>query len=359
MSVRERLQTSIEALIKRPMREVSDEAVAQLALEVFRWQRAHCEVVARIADAALDGGDPAGVDDIPAVPTDVFKHVSVACFREERAVRVFRTSGTTQELRGAHAFDDLSLYHAACLAAARRWLLPAPRYRFVLLCTDEAEAPDSSLTYMLARFVDAWGDDGGAFCVRDGRVDLARVDARVRGARDEGIPVALLGASYGFVHLLDGTAADLSLPTGSVVMPTGGFKGRARELDVDAFHAMLVARLGVSRAQIVGEYGMTELSSQAYEAHREGAASGVYRAPPWMRVTAVDPATLAPLRAGETGLLRVLDLANLGSAVAVQTSDLGCVRDDGFVVLGRAPGATPRGCARALDAALLDGARRT
>ena len=144
----------------------------------------------------------------------------------------------------------------------------------------------------------------------------------------------------------------VALPAGSVVMPTGGFKGRSREVAPDAFHALLGARLGVTRGQIVGEYGMTELSSQAYEAHGEGAAPGTYRAPPWMYVSAVDPATLAPLPKGKVGLVRVVDLANLGSAVAIQTSDLGRVTDAGFEVLGRAPGAAPRGCARALDAAL-------
>jgi hypothetical protein len=108
----------------------------------------------------------------------------------------------------------------------------------------------------------------------------------------------------------------------------------------------------VARTQIVGEYGMTELSSQAYEAHREGCAPGVFRAPPWMRVTAVDPVALTRVPDGEIGLLRVVDLANVGSAVAIQTSDLGRVHPDGFEVLGRAPGASPRGCARALDAAL-------
>lgn len=347
MSVRERLHRSITTLIDAPPDSVSPAAVEQLALEVFHWQRARNVTYARIAEAALDGADPATLDEIPAVPTDVFKHARVACFEPERDLRTFLTSGTTQERRGAHPFDDLSLYTRAALTTAQRWLLPAARYRLVLLCADEREAPESSLSFMLARFADHWGD--GAFCVSEGRLDHALALARLDAARRDHVPVALLGASYGFVHLVDAMGdARVELPAGSVVMPTGGFKGRSREVDPDAFHALLGARFGVTRAQIVGEYGMTELSSQAYET----STAGTYQAPPWMHVSAVDPATLRPLPKGSVGLVRVVDLANLGSAVAIQTSDLGRVTDAGFEVHGRAPGATPRGCARALDAAL-------
>jgi len=354
MSVRERLHRSVSALIDAPPESVSPAAVEQLALEVFHWQRARNEAYARVADAALDGAAPATIDEIPAVPTDVFKHCRVACFEPERAVRTFLTSGTTQDVRGAHAFDDLSLYARGCVAAARRGLLPRDRYQLVLLAADEREAPESSLSFMLARFAERWG--GGDFCVRGGALDHALARRRIEEARRDDVPVALLGASYGFVHLMDAMGgAREALPAGSVVMPTGGFKGRSREVAPDVFHALLGERFGVARAQIVGEYGMTELSSQAYEAHADGAPPGTYRAPPWMAVRAVDPATLAPLPEGEVGLVRVVDLANLGSAVAIQTSDLGRVTRDGFEVLGRAPGATPRGCARALDAALSGG----
>ncbi len=354
MSERERLRREIAALLARPHEAIGEAEVERLAVDVFRWQRGHNPVLARVADASLDGRAVTGIDDIPALPTDVFKAARVACFAPEHTARVFRTSGTTREARGEHPFDDLSLYELAAVSAARRWLLPEARYRFVLLASDERAASDSSLSFMLARFVDAWGEgDRDAFCVTGAGLDAARALGRIADAEREGVAVALLGASYGFVHLVDAMGEGRSpLPPRSVVMPTGGFKGRSREVEPAAFHAMLGERFGVGRTQIVGEYGMTELSSQAYEAHREGCAPGVYRAPPWMRVTAVDPVTLARVPDGEVGLVRVVDLANLGSAVAIQTSDLGRVRAQGFEVLGRAPGATPRGCARALDAAL-------
>ncbi len=122
--------------------------------------------------------------------------------------------------------------------------------------------------------------------------------------------------------------------------------------------------LGIPAAHVVGEYGMTELSSQLYEttlaaalAGRE-AAPGFYAPPPWVRVTAVDPATLVPMPPGEIGIARIVDLANVDSAIAIQTSDRIRVTDDGVALLGRAPGATPRGCSLALDEMLgRDGER--
>jgi hypothetical protein len=189
--------------------------------------------------------------------------------------------------------------------------------------------------------------------VRGAALDVAAARAALDSACREGAPVALLGTSFGFVHLLDGVGdARWAFPEGSVAMPTGGFKGRSREVEPATLRAQVGAAFGLDDAAMLGEYGMTELSSQAYEARRDGRES--YRAPPWMRVSMVDPTTLREVPPGEVGLVRVVDLMNLGSALAIQTSDLGRIDADGggFVVLGRAPGATPRGCARAMDAAL-------
>ncbi len=111
-------------------------------------------------------------------------------------------------------------------------------------------------------------------------------------------------------------------------MQTGGFKGRSREVPPDTLRGMVAGAFGVPPDHVVSEYGMTELSSQLYEgtlaaalAGRPPARYGVYRAPPWVRVTAVDPVSLAPVPPGEIGVARVVDLANVDSVVAVQTAD--------------------------------------
>ncbi len=331
---------------------LDDATFEALTLEVFAWQRGRNPTLARIAEMTLGGGTPRGLDAIPAVPTEVYRHARVACFDPSRDVRVFATSGTTGELPGLHPFADLGLYSAGCVSAARRALLPLPRYRCAFAALSEREAPRSSLSFMLARFAEVWDPDATCpFVVHDQRIDTGALLAIVSEARSEGFPVALLGASWALVHALDAMDRECPLPEGSVVMPTGGFKGRSRDLDPSAFEAMLRARFAVPRSSIVGEYGMTELSSQAYEAAE---SLGRYRCPLWMRVSALDPERLLPVADGEVGLLRVIDLLNLGSAVAVQTSDLGRCHRDGFELLGRAPGATPRGCARSMDHLLAD-----
>lgn len=349
VALRNRLQAWVRAGV-----EAHDD-FEEIALALFAWQRARNPVLDRLARTFLGDHVPTCADQVPAVPTDVFKVARVACFEEARTQRVFRTSGTTREARGSHAFADPAPYAEACVVTAAAWLLRAPRYRCVLLAQDESEAPESSLSFMLARFAARWQPGGErAFFVRGATLDGPGVTAAVRAAQDEGLPVAMLGTTFAFVHLADALAqrgARLVLPQGSVVMPTGGTKGRSREISPDALADLLTEGLGVTRAQVVGEYGMTELSSQAWEV-----APGLYRAPPWMRVTAVDPDQLEKQPSGAQGLLRIHDLLNVGSAAAVLTADLGVVHPDGsFSVQGRAPGAAPRGCARAMDALLLGG----
>ncbi|MCB1035813.1 MAG: hypothetical protein KDD47_18470, partial [Acidobacteria bacterium] len=101
---------------------------------------------------------------------------------------------------------------------------------------------------------------------------------------------------------------------------------------------------GIPQGRIVREYGMTELSSQFYSRALEGGDPDLFVVPPWTRVHILDPASLEELPEGEVGLVAVLDLANLGSALHVLTEDLGCREEDGFRLRGRASGAELRGC---------------
>jgi len=135
-------------------------------------------------------------------------------------------------------------------------------------------------------------------------------------------------------------------------MQTGGFKGRAREVAPDALRAAIAARYGVPQARIVAEYGMTELSSQLYEQTLIGAAHRRLWVPGWVRCSVRDPETLAALPDGRPGILRIDDAANLDSACAIQTSDLAIAREGDVELLGRAPGAVPRGCSLAVEEAL-------
>jgi hypothetical protein len=138
-----------------------------------------------------------------------------------------------------------------------------------------------------------------------------------------------------------------ALPPGSRVMETGGYKGRTRTLPKPELHQEISRRLGVPADCVVTEYGMSELSSQAYDQAAGDLlppAGRVFRFPPWARAQVVSPETAREVADGETGLIRVLDLANVFSVAAIQTGDLGVRRGGGFALIGRAENREPRGC---------------
>lgn len=356
----------------------------RLAADVARFQIARVPAVARLARArGLGPGAIREAAEIPAVPTDVFRFTRVAAHPPEEDVAVFRTSGTTSGARGAHAFRTLATYDAAASAWGARLLLgagsedaggqtaagqaggdDAPRtaarpgtqatrddLTVISLTPPPEEAADSSLVHMIALFARAQRGPV-TFHLAGGELDPRAVEGACEGARRAGRAALLFGTSFAFVHLLDAAAElDLRLPPGSRAMLTGGFKGRAREVPADELRAAIAGAFDLPGAAIVGEYGMTELSSQLYERTLvdAGARHGVFEAPPWVRVAAVDPASLAPLPEGEVGIARIVDLANVDSAVAVQTADRVRVRGAAVELLGRLPGATPRGCSLAVE----------
>jgi len=346
---RAELATEIAALIDRLADGSRDDAARDALLgRALRFQKSYVAPYARIVKhSGLSESDALSW---PGVPTDVFRFVRVAAHDPTRDVKVFRTSGTTQAQRGQHCLRDLALYDKSARAWAKRLLFSdVERMRLIVLAPSAAELPDSSLSYMIDRFAPWFGRGSSVAVWRDGTLDLDLLTTALREAERSDNPVALLGTSFAFVHAEDGLGETrFSLPEGSRVMQTGGFKGKSRELAPDAMRAMLSTRYGVPDASILAEYGMTELCSQLYER----AEPRRLLAPGWVRVTLVDPETLRPVAQGQEGLIRIDDLANLDTACAIQTSDRGVRLADGIVVLGRAMGAVPRGCSIAVDAAL-------
>jgi hypothetical protein len=148
------------------------------------------------------------------------------------------------------------------------------------------------------------------------------------------------------------------LPENSRVMETGGYKNRSRSMPKSELHLLITKFLGVSRENIICEYGMSELSSQAYSVtgdewqvtsentstHHSSLITHHFSFPPWARAQIISPETGREVADDETGLIRIFDLANVFSVAAIQTEDLGIRRGDGFELIGRAQLAEPRGC---------------
>jgi hypothetical protein len=342
-----------------------DEArFGRLALALFAFQFERNAPYGRFC--AARGATPAKLTswrEIPAVPTGAFKELALRCFPPEREVHVFRTSGTALARRGELHLDTLALYEASLVPSFETGVLPdlAPgeRLPFLVLAPAPAEAPDSSLSHMFGLMLARRGAAGSTFFLRGEKLDVdALLEALASAAG--AAKLLLAGTAFAFVHLLEELEARglrLALPAGARVMETGGFKGRARELPRERLHAWIEGRLGVPPARVVNQYGMTELASQFYDSVlREPGAPRRKLAPPWTRVSIVDPESGRELTHGEVGAIRIVDLANTGSVLALTTADLGRALGDGFEVLGRESGAEARGCSIAADEMLLAGA---
>ena len=367
------LHARVRAYVVGSLRGDATEDFDDVAVAIARFQASNSAPIARLARARhVDLARVSRACDIPAVPCDVFRLTRVAVHPKELDVAVFRTSGTSlgAAARGEHAFRTTTTYELSTTTWSERFLFPDHRDLFALVLAQEPSTqPDSSLGFMLGQLIRSFCT-GQRFFLRAEKdrsvfLDLPALAAEVERLRAEGRPAVVFATAFALVHALEGLGgATLVLPEGSRVMQTGGFKGLSREVPADSLRSRVSTTFGVPEAWIVGEYGMTELSSCLYEGTLAASAAhpatvtrtGVFLAPPWMRVIPVHPESLEPVADGEVGLARIVDLANVDSAVAVQTSDRVRTCDGGVQLLGRAPSAPPRGCSIAVDE-LLDSHR--
>lgn len=294
--------------------------------------------------------------DIPAVPINAFKELTLSCVPPGQCERVFMTSGTTQAgNKGRHYHPHLRVYDESMrLHFAQRFMRGEKRLRMGILFPTEAMMPNSSLAHYLALAREDFGAEGSEYFVGPQGMDIDRLSATLEQVQHGGDPYALLGASYSFVHLMDemqrrGLA--FTLPPGSRLFDTGGFKGQSRELEPDAFYRLLTASFGVPAHACTNMYGMTELSTQFYD-DGNAVQPAVKSGPHWIRSRTVDPLTGADVPAGERGILAHCDLANFNSVTTILTEDVGVMVEGGFFLLGRAQGAQAKGCSLAMDAFL-------
>lgn len=315
-----------------------------LALEIYRFQREANAPYRQFCQYQKASADLDDWRNIPAVPTGAFRHAALRSFPQGKTVATFRTSGTTGEGYGSHHFCSLRLYEASILHGWRDLGLPAlPQ---VILTQRPGDAPHSSLCHMMGTLgalgPQTWAvDAGGALHVHS-----------IREAVASG-PVLVLGTALAFLHLMEALGQEpLPLPPGSLAMETGGYKGTGKTLSKAKLYAQMRQALHLEPDAILNEYSMTELSSQWYTRGLGRPHTG----PAWARALVVDPETGKEVEDGERGMLRLFDLANVGSVLAIQTQDLAIRRGSEFELLGRDPAAIPRGCSRSADE-LMSGGR--
>ena len=333
-------------------------AFSGLALEVFRFQwkanpvyHRWCSVLGWAAEEVAHLSDWTR---IPALPVEAFKWDAVRTegVQEEGPGCLFRTSGTTGQVQGEHHVVTPGVYRSASARGFQdRFGPPGPGGAELLaLLPGYLDRPDSSLVHMVRDLREAgWcapGDSAEAGFFLD---DLQGLFHAIDRAWEAGRKPVLLGVTWAMVDAAEAwrKAGRPSMGERVAVLETGGMKGRRKEEIREAVHARLKAGFGCTA--IGGEYGMTELLSQAWSL-----AEGHYRTPPWMRVRlrrTDDPLTAQT--SGATGGLDVIDLANLGSCAFLSTQDL--ARPKGgdphreFEVLGRFDHAEVRGCNLMVD----------
>lgn len=358
----EALHARVRAFASASIAGEPTEPFDALACDLARFQANSSPTIARLwAARGLSPADVTLAAHVPAVPTDAFKLTRIAAHPPEHDAIVFRTSGTTVGTRGEHPMRTTATYEHLALLFGEKMLRPdAAPVDVLVLAPPPSEAADSSLNFMCRLFGERWSG-GAQFLLPGGKLDLSALTRRVAEAHASGRPVMLLATSFALVHLLDevGDLSALKLPPASRVMQTGGYKGKSREVSASELRAAVARTFNVDERAVISEYGMTELSSQFYEGSLRAllglghGAAGVLVAPPWLRITPVDPETLMPVAEGQTGIARIEDLGNVDSSFAIQTQDRIELTDGGFRLLGRLPGATPRGCSLAIEE-LLD-----
>ncbi len=349
------LLADLQQFMRQP--QEGDEAFNALALRLFEHQFRHNAAYQRYC--RFVGKTPRLLtrwQDIPSVPIDAFKDLTLSCVAPDQCERVFMTSGTTRaERRGRNYHPHLQVYDLSMrLYFSQRFMRGTPRMRMGILFPTEQMMPNSSLAHYLALALEHFGDAGSRYFVSPGGVELDALCQALAQAQHDHTPFALLGASYSFVHVMDALGERglrFQLPAGSRLFDTGGFKGQSRTMQAAEFYDLLHHCFGLPPQHCTNMYGMTELSSQIYD-NGNATLPAVKSGPHWTRTRVLDPVTGQEMLDGEEGILAHTDLANFNSVCAILTEDLGVRVPGGFLLLGRADGAAAKGCSLAMEAFL-------
>lgn len=305
----------------------SSEAFNRRAMELFRFQAEHCAPYRKYVELlGIETAQITRIEDIPMIPIELFKSEDVYSGAEAPEV-IFTSSNTGSTVASRHLMASLEDYRKTFLAAFTEFYGAPRKWSIYGLLPSYLEREGSSLVYMVDELIRRAGS--GGFYLNDYERLIADIEADTK-------PKILLGVSYALWDLAEKHAPQLR---DTIVMETGGMKGRRKEISKRELHDILCHSFGVEA--IHSEYGMAELSSQAYSS-----GEGIFRAPRWMRVLVRDvndPFDHAP--EGMRGGIDIIDLANISSCAFLQTQDMGQLYADGsFKIEGRIAGSDIRGC---------------
>lgn len=304
----------------------------KLALEVFNFQYDNNTIYRNFCGyLGKSKSNVTTVKDIPYLPIEFFKSKKVVTKNQKPQI-VFESSGTTGQIVSKHYVSQLAIYVKSYLKTFEYFYGNIEDYCVLALLPSYMEREGSSLIYMVKDLIKKSRHPKSGFYL-DNKVDLLKTLISLDQSAGKSI---LIGVSYALLDLSEHHSINLK---NTIIMETGGMKGRRTELVRDELHSILKKSFGL--AAIHSEYGMTELLSQAYSK-----ANGIFNCPPWMSVSireTEDPLTTETF--GKIGGINIIDLANIYSCSFIATQDLGRVYKDGsFEVLGRFDHSDVRGC---------------
>ncbi|HMQ45112.1 MAG TPA: acyl transferase [Mariniflexile sp.] len=303
-----------------------------LAIQIFKFQFENNRVYRSFCDLLyIHPSDVKSLKDIPFLPIQFFKSHSVLSSKES-VQTTFTSSGTTGSNTSKHLVTNLEIYEQSFKKGFEHFYGAIEDYVVLALLPSYLERSGSSLIYMVDAFIKQSNHTESGFYLNN----LSELKDRLTTVDSQGKKVLLIGVSFALLDLVEAHQFQLK---NTIIMETGGMKGRRKELVRDELHAILKQGFGVDA--IHSEYGMTELLSQAYSK-----GNGIFNCPNWMRIVTrdtEDALTLQPT--GKAGGINVIDLANINSCSFIATQDLGRVyQNNSFEIIGRFDTSDIRGC---------------
>ena len=304
----------------------------KMALKVFRHQYDHNLVYRQFCDfVKKDKQTVKSLKQIPFLPIQFFKsHDVVSTIDEPQAM--FTSSGTRGAITSRHLVTDVSLYEQSYRQAFSQFYGNIEDYTVLALLPSYLERQGSSLIHMVEDLIQLSNNSDSGFYLNDYDALVSKLLEQERDNKN----VLLIGVTFALLDLIEKQNFKLE---NTIIMETGGMKGRRKEMIREELHEILTKGFGVK--SIHSEYGMTELLSQAYSL-----GNGIFECPSWMQIHIRDTEdALTYISNGKTGGINVIDLANINSCSFIATQDLGKKYDNGsFEVLGRFDNSDIRGC---------------
>jgi len=317
-----------------PTQKLSENQFEKLALALFKYQAQQVPVYADFLKHINKShlvNEISSICQIPFLPISFFKTHEVIA-QNKSAACIFTSSGTTGQQTSKHLVADVSIYQKAHRIGFENAYGIIADYTILALLPSYLERDGSSLIEMVDDMIKQSCKAESGFYLND----LSAIKHTLLKLNEANEKVLLLGVSYALLDLLELGSFKLN---NTIIMETGGMKGRRKEMVKEELHSVLQKGFGVNN--IHSEYGMTELLSQAYSK-----GQGIFEASPTMEVLirdVNDPFSILPV--GYSGGINVIDLANVNSCAFIATQDLGKKFDDGtFEVIGRFDNSDIRGC---------------